>query len=406
MCRQWLVASALAVVITAYGATELTPDSIADYSMMECGCESVVIPATARYVGTGAFAGSPSLKEVIIEGSETRLMPYAFSGCQALERVICRACSITERCFSRCESLKTLVMGDSVKEIGDGAFAGCLQLSEVEFPETIERIGRDAFAHSGLETIDLSSTAITGLSDEAFAGCGNLCEVRLPAGLVQMGEKVFFGDTSLVVVEMPALASVPALAFACASRLTDLSAPLGEGLGEIGDFAFAGLRDVKVLQMPSSLSYIGVGAFERTMSLDTIECRSLEAVPSLGSEVWAGVNCAQVSLLASEEMAPLFASAPQWSSFAITRTTSGGGISADPIENIECRFEGAMLLFRAMRPLRQVKVFDIEGRLVGRWSGTGDSAEGSVDTSRTENPFFIIEFSSAGGGRSTMKLRR
>ena len=80
-----------------------------------------------------------------------------------------------------------------VTEIGANAFAGCTELTSVQFPESVEKIG-----------------------DQAFAGCKNLSSVLFPDNLVQIGAAAFQDCKALTEIDIP------------------------EGMQSVGDGAFSG----------------------------------------------------------------------------------------------------------------------------------------------------------------------
>ena len=58
--------------------------------------------------------------------------------------------------FEDYESLKSVVIPDSVKEIGDSAFQGCTGLSSIVIPDSVTEIGVGAFSLcTGLKTINV-----------------------------------------------------------------------------------------------------------------------------------------------------------------------------------------------------------------------------------------------------------
>ncbi len=98
---------------------------------------------------------------------------YAFNFCNSLASVIIGD-SITileEGVFSGCSALKSVTFGNGVETIGDKAFSDCKALKSVTIPNSVTRIGSGAFSGcSGLTTITIpnSVTRIRGL---VFRGC-------------------------------------------------------------------------------------------------------------------------------------------------------------------------------------------------------------------------------------------
>lgn len=118
--------------------------------------------------------------------------------------------TIEEAAFYGCVGLKKAVLSN-VKNIGDYAFADCAKLSLVEVP-VVETIGQGAFAKYDQNTgsapcfarITLPET-LKKVGDGAFAGQTSLTEVTLPASLSwdNMGTKVFYMCNGLTKVTLP-----------------------------------------------------------------------------------------------------------------------------------------------------------------------------------------------------------
>lgn len=54
--------------------------------------------------------------------------------------------NLSEYAFYSCENLKKVTMGNNVKNIGMMTFKYCLSLSDINFSESLETIGKAAFA--------------------------------------------------------------------------------------------------------------------------------------------------------------------------------------------------------------------------------------------------------------------
>ena len=65
-------------------------------------------------------------------------------------------------------------MPDSLTEIGGGAFANCIGLTEIHLPDSLTKIG-----------------------DYAFYGCSGLTEIHLPDSLTEIGMGAFEGCDGL-----------------------------------------------------------------------------------------------------------------------------------------------------------------------------------------------------------------
>ena len=82
--------------------------------------------------------------------------------------------------FQNCESLREVVLSDSITAIGDSAFAFCSQLSDLVLPPEggLTSIGSYAFRGcSGLTDLDLHFP-IQSIDASAFAGCSAITTVE------------------------------------------------------------------------------------------------------------------------------------------------------------------------------------------------------------------------------------
>lgn len=126
-------------------------------------------------------------------------------------------------------------------------------------------------------------TGITELGNCAFDGCVNLTQINLPEGLTCLGEFGFNLCHSLASVTLPStLKTIDAYAFSDCIALETLVIP--EGVTSIGDYAFAGAINLANLTVPKSLKVIGNVAFMNCPKLEQLplpEDSQLESIRSL-----------------------------------------------------------------------------------------------------------------------------
>ncbi|MBE6814381.1 MAG: hypothetical protein E7522_02910 [Ruminococcaceae bacterium] len=115
------------------------------------GCtslESIVIPNTVTRISQDAFLNCISLKNVTLPKNLEYLS--GFRGCTSLEsinipyKVIC----INNGCFDGCTSLKEVNIPYGVMSISEYAFRNCTELNSISLPETLEEIGMYAFQNT------------------------------------------------------------------------------------------------------------------------------------------------------------------------------------------------------------------------------------------------------------------
>ena len=228
------------------------PDTVSAISYRAfAGCtalRTVEIPSSVTTVGEEAFRGCTGLKSIELPDSVTEVSDYMFDGCWRLRKVRLGAhtTSIGEYAFQDCEFLQHLHLPDSVQVIGQYAFENCKNLVDIHMSASIER----------LEIYAFEKTPIMQQEGPIYLGnvlCGfggsfpkHAClEVR--EGTTVIAEAAFRGRSNLEAVMFPGT------------------------LEHIGYEAFNDCDDLKYVNLPKSLKYLGDGAFHWT-KISEVEC--------------------------------------------------------------------------------------------------------------------------------------
>ena len=106
---------------------------------------------------------------------------------------------IPEGMFYGASSLETIVLPDSVKEIGSLAFMSCKSLKNITWPANLETIESYSLCATGLEEINLPSKVKT-IGAEAFSANYSLKKITLPSSLTTLGIQAFLECSSLTTV--------------------------------------------------------------------------------------------------------------------------------------------------------------------------------------------------------------
>lgn len=257
----------------------------------------VVLPASMREIEEKAFYGCTALASVELGGTET-IGDKAFEGCTGLKAVSFPSGvrRIGAGAFSGCTGLATVALPNGVEEVEAGAFSGA-SVKSLYFDNANGAL-LDAFSKESLRTLYLGVSA-RELSGEALGDC-----MALAAVLVAKGNPEYAVDAAGVLydknftrlIRYPAASTVAtytvpatvrtvdakAFAYATALREVVFQGPVTE----IGEDAFDWCIALERVVFPSGAGTVGAGAFRVCPSLETLrfEGTGLYSVPTFGEE--------------------------------------------------------------------------------------------------------------------------
>lgn len=92
--------------------------------------------------------------------------------------------------------------GREVTSIGNAVFQSKENLVNVKIPDSVTKIGRDAFWNTGLKEIELPNS-VEEIGDYSFGYCINLEKVYLPEGVIKIGNRAFSNCPKLLSITIP-----------------------------------------------------------------------------------------------------------------------------------------------------------------------------------------------------------
>lgn len=171
------------------------------------GCTSLhtVHFGNLRQIQRGAFEQCVKLRQVIFPSTVENIGEGAFLDCKRLERVVFQSPSrvtiIREQAFQGCSELKSVLFPENLKSIEERAFYRCLSLEEMELPDSLTGIGKEAFYFNSLKHLEFPAQ-LQVLGDSAFFKSKQLEYVFIPESVVRMGKWIFHGSDRLKVLEI------------------------------------------------------------------------------------------------------------------------------------------------------------------------------------------------------------
>lgn len=149
--------------------------------------EHVVIPEGVKRIG-----GNPD--NSIFEDTETEIKSVVIP-----DSVI----EIGERAFYTCLQLEEVTMGNGVKKIGQEAFAGCFKMKTIHLSDSLQEIGLRAFNFcESLEALELPSS-LRNIEMEAFGNCISLKSLNIPDGVQAIPPDTFDRCSSMEELYIP-----------------------------------------------------------------------------------------------------------------------------------------------------------------------------------------------------------
>ncbi|ATA67453.1 hypothetical protein CGC48_01715 [Capnocytophaga cynodegmi] len=220
-------------------------------------------------IGARAFLGSKLTSITLPKGLKT-IKERAFENSPLTSLVIPEGVNTIEgSAFYSCKTLATIILPQTLTEIGESAFKSCHKLNNVVIPDEVKRLESDAFSDCReLTTITLSKQ-LTHIGGTAFNGCGKLASIELPETLEEIGISAFSDCKALTSITIPnKVTTLSTTLFWDCSNLTSVT--MGEEVKNIGGEAFRDCSKLTTITIPSKVTEMGENIFSGCESLVSI----------------------------------------------------------------------------------------------------------------------------------------
>ena len=237
--------------------------------------------------------GCRSLKSLVIPDSVTNIGDYAFSGCRSLSSVVIpdSVTSIGDYAFWNCRSLTDIVIPDSVTSIGESAFKNCISLKSFEIPSSVSSIGFGAFDGCESLTNIVIPDSVVNLKGNPFCRWDGELKCLSPY-FIYYNKVLFDKDKSKIIafrdkdttsyVIPDYVTSIGNGAFGGCESLTSIVVP--ECVTSIGDYAFVGCESLTDIVLSDRITSIGGSAFSGCKSLKSLVIP--DSVTSIGDKAF------------------------------------------------------------------------------------------------------------------------
>lgn len=258
--------------------------SISDDTFLGCtNLASVTIPGSVTSISNGAFRGCNEQLKIIyedidewnnisIDNAFDQFYLYSDENTEITDLIIPSSITSLSNNFAKCKSLTSVAIPNSVTNIENGAFLGCSNLTSVDIPNSITSIGDNTFRDcTNLTSVDVPNS-ITSIGDGSFSGCTNLASFNIPNSVIHIGAYAF-ENTAWYNNNPDGVVYLGKFAYSYKGELpADKNIILENGTIYIVDYAFLNL-DITSITIPSSVTFIGYGAFSYCVNLETVYCQ-------------------------------------------------------------------------------------------------------------------------------------
>lgn len=213
-----------------------------------------------------AFDNLDSIKTVVIPDSVIRISNEAFKYSKGLTKVIfdgphSRLTEIGNYVFDGCSSLTRISLPSGVTTTGAYTFQDCVALTAVTFGKNsvLTEISMYAF-YRCRNLLDITiPDSVTTIGAYAFSNCTSLPAIVIPDSVITIGNRAFEGCTGASNVTIGAgCTSIGEYAFSGCTGVSNVSV----GAGAIGQYAFNGCTSISNVSIGSGVTEIGQYAFK------------------------------------------------------------------------------------------------------------------------------------------------
>ncbi len=258
-------------------------NSLGNFTFRLCSSlTSSYIPSSVESIGYGVYMGCTSLKGVTVSlnnenyYSEDNGLYTEEDGDVILvsgftETTIKEGTTIlNDYAFSYFTNIETILLPGTISEIGDDCFYHCEGLESINIPTSLKTIGTEAFASCiKLDNITLNE-GLEIIKTYAFSSCSALSSINIPASCKEIGDYGFATCEKLAEITFSENSKLEKIGGNAFWKVAIKGLNLPEGITYIDMMVATECPNLEWVVVPSSVTYLGYGAFGANTKLTTI----------------------------------------------------------------------------------------------------------------------------------------
>ena len=136
----------------------------------------------------------PSVTLTKLSAKEKKAKKVTIPKTVTINNVKYQVTGIAAKTFKNSKKLQTVVIPDTVTEIGTGSFEGCKKLKSVTIGKNVTSIGKNAFKNcKNLKKITVKSTKLKKVGKGALTGINRKCVIKVPKKQLKSYKRLFKG---------------------------------------------------------------------------------------------------------------------------------------------------------------------------------------------------------------------
>lgn len=242
-----------------------------------------------------------SLSKTITTNSITEIPDNTFEGCVNLVSASINGATqkIGTYAFKNCENLKSVSITSTVSELGTRPFAGCPKLVTVDFQGSPYFISENAMIYGLTDGVKTSIVECLE-SRGGISGTSSTIEGEELKGITSLYEEAFAGcpDVGTINLESSSIVTIPKGAFRDTEALNTVYIPSTATSISAEAFQNSNIRSVYI---PSRVGYIDQTAFDTDVSSpDSYHSITFYCKPGSNADIYAGMYSNILSVETSE----------------------------------------------------------------------------------------------------------